>query len=114
MSTVNYAERQIDVIIADGQTASAAIQCRAHSPVSISTDADFDGASLTLEHSFDGTTDWQTVQASDGANYTFTIGASQFGVLNLPNVYGAFQHIRFVSSAAQSGSSSTLKVLLAR
>lgn len=114
LNTTNYAEAQADLIIADAATTSNALRVHTHVPVAFSTDANFGGASLSLEHSFDGATGWQDVRQSDGTVYAATVAASQFVVLDLPKVFGAFRYIRLKSNVAQSGSASTVKVSLSR
>lgn len=114
IDAINYAEGEADMVIADGATTSGTVRCHTFVPVAVGTDADFDGAALSLEHSFDGTTGWQDVRASDGTIYSVTVSASQFAVLDLPKVFGAFRYVRLKSDVAQSGSASTVKVLFSK
>jgi len=110
----NYAEAEATVTIADGASTSDAIRCHANVPVAISTDANFGGAAMSFEHSFDGETGWQAVQLGDGNAYSVTVAASQFCVLSLTSLYGAFRYIRVKSDANQAGSASIVKVLFTR
>lgn len=102
---------QEQVTILDTADTSSELDCRGSFLVGILADANFDGASLTIEVLDEATDTWTVMQDDAGVAVPVTLAASQYARL-LPNEFAMANKVRFVSGAAQAGADSVLTVSL--
>jgi hypothetical protein len=108
-NTNNFVGRRT-VTIAVGQTQSGALNVRGVAVIGVDIEAATEGATLALEYSLTGTSNWKPLKNSGGVAETITITAAAESFWLDPNKTLFCPFIRLVSSLAQAGADAVIGV----
>lgn len=88
-----------NIVIASGQTVSAALDLQGLALTAIQIPAAFTGASITFQGSFDNST-FQAIYNTSNTAYSITVGTSRTYAIN-PADFAGFRYIKIVSASAE-------------
>lgn len=108
-NTNNFVGRRT-LTIAVGQQNSPALNVKGVGVIGIDTPASTEGATLALEYSFDGSTNWKPIKNSGGVAETVTITASAEAFWMDPLKTLFCPYVRLVSSLVQAGADAVIGV----
>lgn len=100
----NYTEPRVQreqVTIANGGTASTAVDLKGCTLCGFSTPASLTGTAMTFQTTLDGT-NWLTIKDSAGADVSFVVESSKYYVVSPANFAG-IRDLRLVSGSAETG-----------